>query len=160
MKNLLNIYQMWIREVIGKKLKGVNGLIYIFNTPDFDSPQQVQLTFLSKGQNASFRCGKDGASLEITYLPMKESVLGEYGKQVIIDISTSQLFYKYIGKVLSHFFVIYSDVEKTIIGVKLVFNNELDLLIINLGDEIKILDTLTLEFEQDEAIHYIRMPSV
>lgn len=46
------------------------------------------------------------------------------------------------------------------IGAKLVFDEGLTLAIINLGDEIKVFDSLSMEYERDEKINYIDVLSI
>jgi len=149
------IYQEWCRDVIGKKLFEVNGLIYVLDAPDLDRPQRLQFIFSGINQEVNIRCGKDGATLELSKLPMQESDLGEYGKELIMSMSSSRLFQRYIGRKVSGVFPIYSDAEKTIIGIKLVFDGELSLIIINFGDEINIFDSLPSLYEQEEGINYL-----
>ncbi|MDM2736340.1 hypothetical protein OGY35_13285 [Citrobacter sp. Ct235] len=153
-------YQELSRNVVGQKLQNVNGLIYVYDVPDLGAPQQLQLVFFSENQSVVFRCGLDGASLELTDSPMQENDLGEYGKEVIMDLSNSCLFQKVIGKTLLRFNVIYSEIEQKVIGAKLVFDEGLTLIIINLGDEIKVFDSLPMEYERDEKINYIDVSSI
>lgn len=40
-----NGYQELARNVVGRKLQNVNGLIYIYNVPDLGAPQQLQFVF-------------------------------------------------------------------------------------------------------------------
>lgn len=153
-------YQELARNVIGRKIQNVNGLIYIYNVPDLGAPQQLQLVFFSENESIVFRCGLDGASLELSDLPMQEKDLGEYGKEVIMDLSNSCFFQKFIGKILLQFYVIYSEIEQKVIGAKLFFEEGLTLVIINLGDEIKLFDTLSMEYEREEKINYIDVLSI
>ena len=153
-------YQELARNVVGQKLQSVNGLIYVYDAPDLGSPQQLQLVFCDTYQNIVCRCGLDGASLELIDSPMQEKDLGEYGKEVIMDLSNSYLFQKAFGKILLKFYVICSEIEQQIIGVKLVFDEGFKLVIINLGDEIKVFNSLLREYERDEKIYYIDVLSV
>ncbi|RTM73057.1 hypothetical protein EKO03_23100 [Enterobacter quasiroggenkampii] len=43
-----NGYQELARNVVGRKLQNVNGLIYIYNVPDLGAPQQLQFFFFVK----------------------------------------------------------------------------------------------------------------
>lgn len=153
-------YQELLRNVIGQKLQNVNGLIYVYDIPDLGAPQQLQLVFSNENKSVVFRCGLDGASLELTDSPMQENDLGEYGKEVIMDLSNSCSFQKVIGKTLLRFNVIYSEIEQKVIGAKLVFDEGLTLIIINIGDEIKVFDFLPMEYERDEKINYIDVSSI
>ncbi|MDT8849485.1 hypothetical protein RN053_03225 [Pantoea dispersa] len=152
-------YQELLRNLVGQKLQNVNGLIYVNDIPDLGAPQQLQL-FFDENQSLVFRCGLDGASLELTDSPMQENDLGEYGKEVIMDLSNSCSFQKVIGKTLLRFNVIYSEIEQKVIGAKLFFDEGLTLIIINVGDEIKIFDSLPMEYERDEKINYFDVSSI
>lgn len=153
-------YQELAHNIVGQKLQNVNGLIYVYDTPDLGVPQQLQLVFFNENKSIVFRCGQDGATLELIDSPMQESELGEYGKEVIMDLSNSYSFQKVIGKILLRFYMICSKIEQKVIGAKLVFGEGLALVIINLGDEIKIFDSLSMEYERDEKINYVNVLSV
>lgn len=92
--------------------------------------------------------------------PIQENDLGEYGKEIIMDLSNSLLFQKVIGKTLCRFYVVYSEIEQKVIGTKLVFDEGLTLVIANLGDEIKAFDSLPMDYERDEKINYIDVSSI
>ncbi|EJA8226242.1 hypothetical protein MUZ84_004871 [Salmonella enterica] len=79
-------YQELAHNVVGKKLQNINGLIYVYDVPDLEAPQQLQFVFFSENQSIVFRCGQDGASLELIDSPMQENNLGEYGKEEIMDL--------------------------------------------------------------------------
>ncbi|KJM66320.1 hypothetical protein B5M10_10930 [Pluralibacter gergoviae] len=154
MTHLVRNYSEWLQKVIGKKLSLVEALVYIFDEPELQHPQQLQLTFSGISSAEIFKCGKDGVSLELIDVPMQEKDLGEYGKEVIMDMSLSISFINYIDKTLSDVVLIFSQVENAYIGVRLTFEEQLDLIIINLGDEINILESLPLPYEKDEGIIY------
>ncbi|MEB6380844.1 hypothetical protein MXM41_18205 [Leclercia adecarboxylata] len=154
MINPLENYEEWTLEVVGKKLLGINGLIYILEDPDFDHPQQLQLVFSKTGIADSLKCGKDGSTLELTDHPMQEKDLGEYGKEIIIDISHINPFVKFIGKTLSKVFLIFSSAEDAYVGLRLNFEDNFSLFIMNIGDEINIFECLPKSFEQNEGITY------
>ncbi|MGK3144344.1 hypothetical protein [Pantoea sp. C2G6] len=154
MINVVKGYQEWTRNVVGKKLLGVTGLIYSLETKDFIHPQQLQLVFSGVKERGSFKCGKDGATLELTNLPLQGSDLGEYGKEIVIDISNIYPLVNYLGKTLLKVFLMSSSLENAFIGVKLVFEGEVNLFIMNIGDEISMLESLSSSYEQDEGIKY------
>ncbi|MBN3057636.1 MULTISPECIES: hypothetical protein [Pectobacterium] len=143
MMNPLGQYQEWASYVIGERLSGVKGVIYFFETPDLEHPQQLQLIFSNTEKAVSFRCGKDGSTLELTDSPVQENDLGEYGKEIIMDLSSSISFVDYIGKFLLTVYSIFSSVEDAYIGIKLVFEGGLNLIVVNIGDEINIFDSLS-----------------
>lgn len=153
-------YQELTRNVVGQKLQNVNGLIYIYDIPDLGTPQQLELVFFGENKNIAFKCGKDGASLVLVNSPIQENDLGEYGKEIIMDLSNSLLFQKVIGKTLCRFYVVYSEIEQKVIGTKLVFDEGFTLVIANIGDEIKAFDSLPMDYERDEKINYIDVSSI
>lgn len=154
MINSLGQYQVWVSHVIGERLSGVRGLIYVFEKPDFEHSQQLQFIFSNMENKASFRCGKDGSTLEVTDFPVQGNDLGEYGKEVIMDISNLPLFVDCIGKSLLKVYAIFSSVEDAYIGIKLVFESGLSLIAINVGDELNISDSLSSSYEHGESIQY------
>ncbi|MBA5235547.1 hypothetical protein H2Y54_03125 [Pectobacterium aroidearum] len=143
MTNPLAQYQEWTSYVIGERLSGVKGVIHFFETPDLEHPQQLQLIFSRTEKAVSFRCGKDGSTLELTGSPVQENDLGEYGKEIIMDLSSSMSFVDYIGKFLLTVYSIFSSVEDAYIGIKLVFEGDMNLIVVNIGDEINIFDSLS-----------------
>lgn len=153
----LGKYQEWTCCVIGEKLSVVRGLIYILDKPEIEHPQQLQLVFSNNEKSVNFKCGKDGSSLELTYIPLQENDLGEYGKEVIIDISHRPLFVHLLEKILIEVSLVFSSMENNYIGVKLVFEGCLSLIIVNIGDEINILDSFPISYEKDEGIKYYKL---
>lgn len=157
MINSLRKYQEWGRCVIGEKLSEVRGLIYVLDKPDFEYPQQLQFVFSNFEKPAIFKCGKDGSSLDMTYSPIQENDLGEYGKEVIMDMSHFPFFVKCLNKILIEVNLIFSVVEKNHIGLKLFFEGYLSLMIVNIGDEMNVLDVFPTSYEKDEGIEYHKL---
>ncbi|GAB7196811.1 hypothetical protein [Dickeya oryzae] len=147
-------HKTYIKKAVGEKLLEVKGLIYYFDKPDFEHPQQLQLVFSNLDGVVSFRCDKHGSTLELTGYPIQEADLGEYGKEVIIDISNSKFFSNYIGRVLLAVYSVFSSIDDACIGIKLVFDGALSLIVVNIGDEINIFDYLLSSFESEEGVKY------
>ncbi|MCO7263925.1 hypothetical protein [Dickeya zeae] len=154
MMNPLGKYQEWANHVVGERLSEVRGVIYFFENPDFEHPQQLQFIFSNTESITSFRCSKDGSTLEVTDFPAQGNDLGEYGKEVIMDVSNSRLFVDYIGKSLLKVHSIFSSIEDAYIGIKLVFESGLSLIVVNIGDELNISDSLSSSYEHGEGIKY------
>ena len=154
MMNPLGQYQEWASHVVGERLSGVRGLIYVFETPDVEHPQQLQFVFSNTESVIGFRCGRDGSTLEVTNFPVQGNDLGEYGKEIIMDLSSSTLFVDYIGKSLLKIYSIFSLIENSYIGIKLGFESGLNLNVVNVGDEINICDSFSSSYEHDEGIKY------
>jgi hypothetical protein len=49
---------------------------------------------------------------------------------------------------------VFSSVEDACVGIKFVFEGDLNLIIVNFGDEINIFNSLPLSYEHDEGIKY------
>lgn len=137
-----------------KKFSGVKGLIYVLETPNFEHPQQLQFIFLQAEKVDGLKCGKDGSTLELTERYLQENDLGEFGKEIIVDISHIHPFMNYLEKTLLKVFLVFSSVEDAFIGIMLIFEDHLSLFIMNIGDEINILESLPSSYEQDEGIKY------
>lgn len=150
----LEQYRGWARRVLGKKLSRVMGVIYIFEVPYLEQPQRLQFEFYNVENAASFQCGKDGSSLELTDSPLQEIDLGEHGKEVIMDISYLPSLSRVHYKVLVNVYAVFSEVEDSYIGVKLLFEDGLIVFILNVGDEINIFESLPLSYEQENIIRY------
>ncbi|MDE8756042.1 hypothetical protein PZA22_16270 [Pectobacterium polaris] len=154
MIKFLGKYRRWASSVINERLLGVRGLVYELDTPDFYHPQKLQFIFSNPEGLVNFVCGKDGSTLELTDSPIHESDLGEYGNEVIMDMSKFALFIDYAGKELLETYSIFSSIENSYVGIKLVFEGDLNLILVNVGDEINIFNSLPLSYEYDEGIKY------
>ncbi|GKW35878.1 hypothetical protein [Pectobacterium versatile] len=154
MIKFLGKYRKWVSSVINERLLGVRGLVYELDTPDFYRPQKLQFIFSNTEKLFSLMCSKDGSSLVLTDSPIQESDLGEYGKEVIMELSNITLFIDYIGKRLLEIYSIFSSVEDAFMGIKFVFEGDLNLIIVNFGDEINIFNSLPSSYEHDEGIKY------
>jgi len=101
-----------------------------------------------------FKCGGDGASLELTSSPLLESDIGEYGNEGIVDISANEPFYECIGRKLAELHLIFSSVEDANIGVRFNFEDGEGFCVVNWGDEINIMKCLPDAFEKNEGVKY------
>lgn len=148
----LEHYSEWAHHVEGKKLQGVKGLLYAYEFPDIDHPQQLQFVFADSKNVGVFKCAKDGSTLEIANLPMQENDLGEYGKELIIDISEHPMLSECISETLQEVYSVFSKEERTYVGLMLKFSNECEIFILNIGDELNMFKSLPLAYEQKEGI--------
>lgn len=126
----------WARESINKEIESICGLIYSLDSPDLDAPQRLQIKFSGSNENFQLFCGKDGSTLAIERGTLKNRDLGEYGKEVVTDISNIEPYSHYVRLTPSNFHSILSKGENTIVGVKLSFNNKTNIFLINAGDEL------------------------
>jgi len=149
-----SVCKEWAHAVTGMKLLTVKGVVYVYERPELEHPQQLQLIFSGIYDDFTFKCGRDGSSLEMTNNPLQAYDLGEYGKEVIIDLSSQPFFKVYLDKNLLKLFSIFSSFENTQVGIKLVFDGGIDLIIANIGDEISFFTELPLDYEQEIGIEY------
>ncbi|NRN29310.1 hypothetical protein [Photorhabdus heterorhabditis] len=132
----------WGVGIIGNRLKSVQGLVYILHVEDIEHPQELLFEFEGAGVSRKISCSQDGSSLVVCNKPMLESDLGEYGKQIIKDISQHPIFNELIGRKLSRFNAIYSEIEQCVIGFNFIFYSYGQISLLNLGDEIYIYNDI------------------
>lgn len=71
-----------------------------------------------------------------------------------MDVSNTSFFADYIGKFLLKVYSIFSSADDANIGIKLVFESDLSLIIVNIGDELNISDSLSSSYEHNEGVKY------
>lgn len=150
---MLKSLKEWLSSIVGENLKSVYGLIYIYETEDINHPQELQVIF-ETGLIKKISCSSNGSSLLIQDSPMIESDLGEYGKQVIKDISDMPVFDDVIGEELQDLEVINSEVEKGIVGLRFQFSNSKNIDILTLGDEISFYKSTPINIIEGEGISF------
>ncbi|WP_145489887.1 hypothetical protein [Yersinia rohdei] len=144
----------WGNSIVGKQLKCVRGLIHILDVEDIEHPQQLLLIF-EGGEGRVISCASDGSTLLLRDVAMVESDLGEYGKQVIKDISEMDSFSEIIGKELHSLSAVYSKSEECMIGLNFYFSGCGSINILNLGDEISIYKKIPEGILYEEGISFI-----
>lgn len=150
---MLKSLKEWFSSIVGKNLKSVYGLIYIYETEDINHPQELQVIF-ETGLIKKISCSSNGSSLLIQDLPMIESDLGEYGKQLIKDISDMPVFVDVIGEELQNLEVINSEIEQSIVGLRFQFSNSKNIDILTLGDEISFYKSTPMNIIDEEGISF------
>lgn len=151
---MLKDLKEWFSSISGKKLNYVYGLIYIYDSEDFSHPQELQVIF-EMGLVKKISCSSDGSTLLLQDSPMVECDLGEYGKQVIKDISDISVFRNVIGEELQGLKVISSDVEQSIIGLSFHFSNSKFINILTIGDEISFYRNIPINIMEEEGINFL-----
>jgi hypothetical protein len=134
--SLLENMKEWAGQSIGKQIEAIFGLIYFLDGHHLDSPQRLQIKFSGSNDGCHFSCGKDGSTLVLERGLIINRDLGEYGKEMVMNISGTEPYSNYIMLAPSNFHSILSQDDNAIIGVKLSFNNNPDLFLINAGDEL------------------------
>uniref|UniRef100_UPI0036D7E049 hypothetical protein n=1 Tax=Photorhabdus sp. RM322S TaxID=3342825 RepID=UPI0036D7E049 len=147
----------WGMGIIGSRLKSVQGLVYMLHVEDIEHPQELFFEFEGADISRKISCGQDGSSLVVCSKPMIESDLGEYGKQIIKDISQHSIFNRLIGQKLSCFNAIYSEIEQCVIGFSFIFYNYGQISLLNLGDEIYIYNDIPECIFLEEKITLVKI---
>lgn len=127
----------WMRSAIGKNLLSVAALFYVSNSERDSSPLEVGLLF-DNLRFGKFYGDNDGATLCFSLSSLVECDLGEYGKKSVFCISKENPFSNVVGRKLISPMLAISNVENTIVGAYLLFDNNKSISILNLGDEIFI----------------------
>lgn len=154
MTGIVDKFQKWAESVLGRKLLSVKGVIYVYGTPNYEYPQQLQFVFSKADTALALECGRDGSSLDMADFQLQDKDLGEYGKEIIVDLSSDNIFANLIDKTLLRLLLMYSSVEDSYIGVKLIFDEKNELFVVNLGDELNVLKFLPDSFLLNEGITY------
>ncbi len=142
----------WLRDSIGQKLISVLALIYVHEgVKDFDNPQELSLKFSSTGYG-KFKCSYDGASIDWQEGELHGIDMDEFGSEVVEDLSGFKLWQRVLDKVLVDAELLYSSIEDTFIGVKLSFNGDNYVSVINLGDELFVYQDIPEEVMNDQRI--------
>ncbi|RKZ73073.1 MAG: hypothetical protein DRR16_33415 [Candidatus Parabeggiatoa sp. nov. 3] len=129
-----------LKLLLGKKLKKVIASIFSFEgVLNMESPQAVLLQF-EDNRRLVFYPASDGVSLDCDHKTLSPLDLGEYGKEIIMEVSQLSLWQYALGEVLTEAYVIFSHVEENAVGIKMHFNNSSIIIIINCGDDIYVWD--------------------
>ncbi|MCW7547869.1 hypothetical protein OO184_07950 [Photorhabdus sp. APURE] len=148
----------WGVEITGKRLKSVYGLIYIYDIADVEHPQELSIKFCETDNSPKkLLCSPNGTSIVLCKGELRESDLGEYGKETVMDLSNFKIFDGLIGKPLSYVNAIYSEIEQDIIGFMFVFYDYGQFSVMNLGDEIYMFNHIPDSLLKDEGISLIKV---
>lgn len=148
----------WLLSSLGKRLVSVFALVHVYNNEkDFHTFQEISISFLSN-DNGKLFCGGNGSSIEWSNSDMQENDLGEYGKNVIQDISKMNPWNTCLNEILKDVKMLYSSVEKSEIGILLEFSNDSHVSVINLGDDIYVFDSIPDNIMESQKITLLSLP--
>lgn len=148
MNSSMENMKIWAKKSFDKEIEAIYGLIYFLDGPDLDAPQRLQIKFSGSNEEYQFSCGRDGSTLVLERGWLINQDLGEYGKEIVMDISGAEPYSRYIGLSPNNFHSILSQDDNAIVGVRLSFNSNPDIFVINAGDEL--LFTNLNPFESSE----------
>jgi hypothetical protein len=142
----------WLLSIIGHKLKAVLALIYVYDgKEDLITPQELMLQF-ETNMKGKFSCSSDGESLAWDNHAFEPSELGEYGDEIVKVLSHLPYWKHLIGKRLNEVKMIIPSHYSCLIGLQFLFEDNLSVVVINLGDELFIFNSLPENFIQDEEL--------
>lgn len=81
--------------------------------------------------------------------------MNEYGHQTLEDISGSSVWGKAKDQILINAEFIKSSFEGASVGVKLSFENNIYISIVNLGDELFVFEQIPKEVVHDQGLYFI-----
>lgn len=158
MNPLLRSLIKWLYSIIGQKLAGVIALIHVYDEhEDNESPQAIYLKF-ENDLGGNLECASDGESILYSPKLPAETDLGEYGKEILKDISNTELWCECVGSSLVSSFVLFANGNVSI-GVRLIFQSGKSIDIVNLGDEIYIYNFLPRHIVEEENITFDKVSS-
>ncbi|MEK8018108.1 MAG: hypothetical protein VSS75_014635 [Candidatus Parabeggiatoa sp.] len=140
MSEYTNKLREGLKLLLGKKLEKVIASVFSFQGVfKMESPQAVLLQF-EENHQLVFYPASDGVSLDCAHKTLSPLDLGQYGKEIILEVSQFSLWQYARCQVLKEAYVIFSHVEENAVGIKMHFNNSSIIIIINCGDDIYIWD--------------------
>lgn len=142
-----------LRVIVGKRLLGVLALIYVYEEEEHFPPQALMLLY-EGDRRLKLTCGSDGASLEWSDGELVETDLGEYGEEVVRDFGRLPQWQGKIGRKLAGSKYIYSEREKRVIGLELLFIDEPSVKIMNLGDELYVFEDIPHAVFQEQELEF------
>lgn len=129
----------WLKSLHGQEFRSVEALVYVYgDVENIEHPQAVSLKF-SLSESNIIECDSDGDSIKVSRGNIVESDLEEFGREVIKDFSTHEIWSKFIGKRVSSSFLIES-VGQVKAGIGFEFEDGNSIYILNLGDELFIFN--------------------
>jgi hypothetical protein len=145
-----------LTSLIGQKLKKFLALSYYFDEePNCSSIQEIRFEFDGSFFIRVF-CGTDGTSIYWDTSDLLPISMGEYGEFKIVDLLKSDnVWNDLIDKNLEKIYLVTSEIEKSIFAVKFVFSNGSELVIANLGDDLRLQKQLALKIIEEEKCEFL-----
>jgi len=145
---LKNLYQ----KVKGRKITGIKALVYVSldNVYDFENPYDISFIF-DNDECLNFSCGCDFVSLDVKNKRIQGFDMQDSGRAEVVDFSTHHPFSQVLNNSLVEVFILHSGVDDKNIGCSLSFG-DIDISILNLGDEIFYFSPLSNELILGEKI--------
>jgi len=139
MTSYTNKLRKGLKFLLGKPLKKVIASVFSYQgILNMESPQALLLQF-EENHQLVFYPAPDGVSLDCGHKTLSPLNLGQYGQEIIQEISPLNFWQYALGQVLIEAYILFSHVEENAVGIKMYFNNSI-IIIINCGDEMYVWD--------------------
>jgi hypothetical protein len=130
---------MWVKNALNSTLACIAGKIYTDGeSPDFGRPHAIRIQF-SGTEGITFFCHRDGETLTWDTSELSEVDLGEYGKQLVVNLADRAPWSPLVGRTLKGGSEIVSP-DGRVAGYEFTFKPDGYLLLLNLGDEMVVFD--------------------
>jgi hypothetical protein len=142
----------WLKRAIGTTLDSVLASTHVFGGQvNLKHPWAVWLQFGDLGLQG-IQCAPDGCTLALdTGKPMPVQ-MGEYGESVVRDVGEDPPWNNLRKQRLIRVSLLRSEQDKCAIGVRLVFANDKEVVLVNWGDELEVWDHIDLEKTKGEEL--------
>lgn len=148
-----------IREAEGRVLNAVWASVHLFEeTVTWEKPGRLTLQF-DEIEPLTFRCASDGETLVIERANPEPFDMQEWGQFVVADFSARTPWSGVVSSRLVHVERLFSDYfEKPgEVGLELVFDNERTVFLLNLGDDLKVFDSLSQVAAMEEKLRCAKL---
>lgn len=145
----------YLSLVVGRELKKILALCYAFDRKiNYSSIQEIQLQFEGLKSIRVF-CGVDGSSICWDSSDLQPLSMGEYGEVKICDLSDYDESGKnLVNQKIETIYLVTSDIENCIFAVKFVFSSDRELIVANIGDDLRLRKQLPPEIFEEEKSHF------
>ncbi|HIE01762.1 MAG TPA: hypothetical protein EYP59_15995 [Thiotrichaceae bacterium] len=128
-----------LKLLLGKPLKKVTASIFSYQgVLNMESPQAVSLQF-EENHHLVFYTASDCVSLNCDHRTLSPWDFGEYGQEILLDISQFSLWQYALDQVLTEAYILFSHVEENAVGIKMHFKSCI-IIVVNCGDEMYVWD--------------------
>lgn len=156
MSSLNNSHATWLSLALGRKLNQALALVHCLPSSSIiSSIQSISLEFEGRPATRIF-CGINGASIDWDNHQLEPFEMGEYGEEKVVNLANiDPSWSELLNQKLNQAFLIRSEVENSIFAIHLVFSNELEVSLANLGDELVLLNRLSPRIIDEEKAEFL-----
>lgn len=151
----------YLSVVVDRKLKKILALCYVSDKNiDYSSIQEIKLEFEGLKSVRIF-CGVDGSSICWDTSDLQPISMDEYGEVKIYDLSNSEELGKdLINQKIEKVYLVTSEIENCIFAVKFVFSYDRELIVANIGDDLRLQKQLAPEILDEEKSQFLNIQEI